>query len=341
MKKLSLVATVSIMLALLFTLASPSLIMASPYRILNPSFETPDTAPSIANWAFSEVGDNDYEGAQAESPEWVTQGTYSYKISIPAKNITMDAYAQILQSVNFNPIDTISFDANLQADTALEFEARVLVGTTTVWGPQAVPTVATPYLHQEVDVSSITTQEDLIFRIVDLTGAKSATISCYFDNIRIWGSYSDEVARTTVSNNFANYGDSVYMYGENIAVAVDTYKVAYYDGDGYKMGTDVVFDITVPPTDGVLQSEIRPADYEGAGAGFGTWHAVVYNTTGSMPASYAAVSKADSGYIITDSFYVEESCIPEFPTVIGGIGVAGLCFGIYYWKRKRKHDSKG
>ena len=335
MKKLTPIAVIFIVVALLFALASPSLIMASPYRILNPSFETPDTAPSIANWAFSEVGDFDYDGAQAESPEWVTQGIYSYKIFIPSNNMGSGSYAQILQSVNFNPIDTLSFDANLQADTALEFEARVLVGTTTVWGPQAVPTVATPYLHREVDVSTITTTQDLVFRIIDLGGAKTATINCYFDNVRIWGSYSDEVVRTTVSNNFANYGDFVYMYGENIAVATGTYKVAYYDGGGYKMGADVVFDITVPPTDGVLKSEIRPADYEGAGAVFGTWHAVVYKTTGSMPASYAAVSKLDSGYIITDSFYVEQSCIPEFSTVMAAIGVAGLCFGIYFWMRKR------
>ena len=336
MKKLSLVATVSIMLALLSALASPTPVMGSPARIEEPSFET------VANWAYSETDLDFTDGVR--STAWKKQGIYSYLFScVDPDDISKNAYCQILQSVDFTSIDRISFDAYLGADST-DYNAIMLVGATEVWTqavPESDPVTPTEYLHQEVDLSGQTDIQNLIIRIFAAGNASNSDMLCYFDNIRIWGSYSDEVARTTVSNNFANYGDSVYMYGENIAVAVDTYKVAYYDGDGYKMGTDVVFDITVPPTDGVLQSEIRPADYEGAGAGFGTWHAVVYNTTGSMPASYAAVSKADPGYIITDSFYVEESCIPEFPTVIGGIGVAGLCFGIYYWKRKRKLDSKG
>ena len=37
-----------------------------------------------------------------------------------------------------------------------------------------------------------------------------------------------------------------------------------------------------------------------------------------------------------DSFYVAQSAIPEFPTVMAGIMVAGLCFGIYYWMRQRR-----
>ena len=55
-----------------------------------------------------------------------------------------------------------------------------------------------------------------------------------------------------------------------------------------------------------------------------------------MPNSYDLVSNSDPDYIVEDSFDVEQSAIPEFPTVITVIVVAGLCFGIYYWMRKRR-----
>jgi len=330
------IATLFILLAVLFALASPSPVRGNPAIILEPSFET------VANWTYSET-DNDIAGAQSSAWSSGLAGTNSYLISIAGKNIVTGGYGQILQSVNFSLIDTISFDVYLQADTTGEFEARMLVGAAQVWS-QAVPTTATEYLHREVDVSSYTGAQDLIFQIVDLVGAKSATISCYFDNIRQWGSYSDS-GHTTVSNDFVSAGDIAYMQGENIAVATGTYKVAYYDGgtlndgaDGAKVGTDVSFTYaTVPelPTDGVLTSQVRPSDYDGTGASYGTWNAVIYKTTGSMPASYDLVNTGDAAYIITDSFYVQPDCIPEFSTVITAIGVAGLCFGIYFWTRKR------
>jgi len=326
MKKFTRIAVIFIVVALLFALASPSPVMASPLWIEEPSFET------VVNWTFSET-DNDYVGAQ--SGAWTTQGANSYLISIAGKNIVNGRYAQILQSVDFTSIDTFSFDAYLQADTALEFEARVLVGTTTVWGPQAVPIAATEYLHQEVDVSTYTGTQDLIFRIVDLVGAKSATISCYFDNIKTLGSYSNSL-RTTVSNDFTTYGDTVYIYGENFDTT-GTYKVAYYDGgtahdgaDGAKVETDTYTD----DPDGILdESQCRPADYETSS--YGTWHAVVYKTTETMPTSYDLVSTGDAAYVVTDSFTVQQAAIPEFPTVMAAIGVAGLCCGIYFWMRKR------
>jgi hypothetical protein len=40
--------------------------------------------------------------------------------------------------------------------------------------------------------------------------------------------------------------------------------------------------------------------------------------------------------VVEDTFEVAESAIPELPTVVTGIAVAGMCFVIYYWMRKRK-----
>ena len=72
----------------------------------------------------------------------------------------------------------------------------------------------------------------------------------------------------------------------------------------------------------------------------GNWHAVVIKRGTLLPDTYAD-ALTDPDYVADDVFYVAASAIPEFPTVMAGIGVAGLCFGIYYWKRKRKLDSKG
>ena len=323
-KSLMRIISALVIVSLFIVFVSFSSVRASPDRILEPSFE------EVTNWAFSET-DNDYNGAQ--SITWATQGANSYLISIVGKNIGSGSHGQILQSVNFISIDTLSFDTYLEADTALEFEAQVLVGTAIVWS-QAVPATATEYLHQEVDVSTYTTNQDLIFRIVDLLGAKSATINCYFDNIKIWGSYSD-AERTIVCTDFTTSGDYVYMYGENFDIT-GTYKVAYYDGgtahdgaDGLEKETDTYTGLS----GGILNSACRPSDY--GTSSHGTWHAVVYKTTEPMPNSYNLVSKTNDYYAVTDSFSVQQGAIPEFPTVIAAIAVCMLCAVAYVVMRRR------
>jgi len=326
MKKQALIATIFIMLALLLAINPFTPVMASPARIEEPSFET--ALPSTY-WAYTEDS-ADYNGAQ--SPDWWTQGANSCLLSAVAGNIAGGKYGQFAQSVDFTYIDTFSFDVYLQTDVNGAYEARVIVGAATVWS-QTVPTTATEYLHQEVDVSGYTGTLDLIFQLTTTATSKVAT-SNYFDNIKIWGSH-DTSERTTVSNTFSNYGDIVYMYGENFNT--DTHKVAYYDGgtlhdgaDGTKIKTDTY---SVNATGILDESQIRPADYPTAS--YGTWHAVSYNTTASMPASYDLVSTGNTSYVITDSFTVEEAAIPEFPTVFAAIAVVGLCSGVYYWMRRR------
>ena len=48
-----------------------------------------------------------------------------------------------------------------------------------------------------------------------------------------------------------------------------------------------------------------------------------------------------ANFIADDSFVVDATAIPEFPAVITAIVVAGLCFGIYWWMRKRVHGVCG
>jgi len=333
-KKLSLVATVSIMLALLFALASPTPVMGSPYRIEEPSFET--ITPTI--WVYSEVNDTDFiDGVR--STEWKKQGIYSYLFSsADPSDIAKNAYCQILQSVDFTFIDRISFDAYLGADST-DYSAIMLVGTTEVWTqavPESDPVTPTEYLHQEVDLSGQTGVQNLIIRIFAAGTASNSDMTCYFDNIKIWGSYSDS-AWMTVENNFSGGTNHVYMHGENFDSG--TTSVCYYDGVGAKKETDT----TIDWGGGVLNwSECLFTAWAGPPptAEEGNWHAVVIKRGTLLPDTYAD-ALTDPDYIADDVFYVASSAIPEFPTVIGGIGVAGLCFGIYYWKRKRKLDSKG
>lgn len=321
-----------VLLAALPVVARFTTALANPDRILEPGFET------VTSWTYSET-DIDYtDGAQ--STAWTTQGTYSYLLSAPGNtNIGNSKYTQILQSVNFTPLDRISFDARLSAGTNVKFEARVMVGTTIVWS-QAITTTATSYLHNEIDVSSYTGSQNLIFQVITVAAANNIAMSTYYDNIKLWGSHSDS-ARTTVANTFASYGDIVYMYGEGFDTT-GTYKVAYYDGgtindgvDGAKLQTDTYTD----DADGVLDlSQVRPADY--SLASYGTWNAVVYKTTGTMPASYDLVSKADAAYVVSDSFTVQQAAIPEFSTVMAAIAVAGLCSGVYLWMRRRQRQAQ-
>jgi len=50
-----------------------------------------------------------------------------------------------------------------------------------------------------------------------------------------------------------------------------------------------------------------------------------------------AINNPDTyGLLANDSFYVAQSAIPEFPTVMAAIVVAGVCFGIYYWMRRKR-----
>ena len=330
MKKWTLMPIIYIMLALLLVIALFTTVMASP-GIAEPSFET------VSSWAYSASGANFVDGPL--SADWQTQGSVSYKIS-STLTINVNEYGQILQQVEFTSIDTLSFDANLWCPNTGQFRADVLVGGVVVW-TQTYPVTATDYLHQEVDVSGYTGTLDLIFRV---TGIKSPSTNkdqnSYFDNIRIWGSYSNS-GRTTVFNTFTTYGSIVYMYGESFDTT-GTYKVAYYDGgtsgdgsDGAKLYTDVYTNLA----GGILDlSQVRPADYMSS-ARAGTWHAVVYKTTESMPNSYDLVSTGSANYTVTDSFTVAATAIPEFPTVIAAIGVAGLCFGIYWWMRRRRLES--
>ncbi len=154
-----------------------------------------------------------------------------------------------------------------------------------------------------------------------------------------WESYSD-LARTNVSNNFTVAGSYVYMKGTGFNAATSGYNVAYYDATVTGGGNNIMTDASLTVAgDGILNSLIRPSDFPSAAVGDPPWHALVQLTGAtSFPATYnAAVAAPETyGLLANDSFTVQASAIPEFPTVMAGIAVAGLCAAVYYWMRRRR-----
>jgi len=147
---------------------------------------------------------------------------------------------------------------------------------------------------------------------------------------RNWESYSDS-GHTTVENSFADDTNHVYMFGEGFASG--TTKVGWYDGNNDLKQTDTYTDWVGGNLD-FSECELLSFGGPPPTAAAGTWHAVVLLQADALPAAYAD-ALTDPDYIVDDSFEVAASAIPEFPEVIAAIGVSGLCFGIYWWMRKR------
>ena len=138
-------------------------------------------------------------------------------------------------------------------------------------------------------------------------------------------SYSD-AAHTTPSEDFDDYGTehTVYMYGTGLLPSRN-YRVAYYDGGNTKRVTD---DVTSGASGNVSSQRTFDVGTDVAG----TWHVIICEPDFTPSASY----NATWSYTITsDDFTVQESAIPEFPTVIAAIVATGLCAGVYLWMRRK------
>ena len=64
----------------------------------------------------------------------------------------------------------------------------------------------------------------------------------------------------------------------------------------------------------------------------GDWYAIVYET------KYTAPTPHDPDWpctLVEDTFHVEPSAIPEFPTTLAAIIALALPAGAYFWMRRR------
>ncbi len=150
-----------------------------------------------------------------------------------------------------------------------------------------------------------------------------------------WDSYENPL-RTIVRDFFDNTYPTAFMRGTSFTTG--NYNVSYYDAD-VSGGQQLYVDNNIAEGSGVLDSDIVLTSYPLSTAGL--WHALVQPTGATaFPTNYndAATGTGPDTYnlIANDSFTVDPSAIPEFPTVIAGIVVAGACFGIFYWMRKRR-----
>lgn len=149
-----------------------------------------------------------------------------------------------------------------------------------------------------------------------------------------WASYNDPDRQTT-DDDFTGDETTVYMQGN--VTANTTFQVVYYEADTDGAGTDdeadrLVTENQTSNAEGTLESELYFPDYPAAGAD--TWHSVVFEDGSVIPDVYNATA---DGIVEDDTFDVQASAIPEFPTVITMMVAIGLSFGIYYWMRRRYH----
>jgi len=147
-----------------------------------------------------------------------------------------------------------------------------------------------------------------------------------------WDSYSDS-GRTTISDDFTTYGNTVYMKGTGYPAG--TYNVVYFDAGangGQKTQTESGISVV---GDGILNSQYLLNTFPSRIGG--TWHALVSDNTSFASDYNASIAAPDIyGMLGNDAFTVQTAAIPEFPGPAAGIMVAGLCFGLYYWMRKRR-----
>jgi hypothetical protein len=151
-----------------------------------------------------------------------------------------------------------------------------------------------------------------------------------YEMLTSWDSYSDS-GHESQCDLFSDATHTVYMYGEG-AVNGYMYRIVYWSVTGEKVREeDKAGESGVLSLAGYDFHSCAPED-----AGY--WQVTVY------PTNYQVMSyDPDDVNIIMDdtshdddsSFYVHVSAIPEFPTALTGIIIVGLCFGIYYWMRKR------
>lgn len=145
-----------------------------------------------------------------------------------------------------------------------------------------------------------------------------------------WDSHSSSGG--PVSDDFANSSNTVYMSGTGWKAG--SYFVAYYDGGGAQVGSE-----TRSASGGALTSQLSLGSYPGAASG--TWHTLIQPSSGYTSfgsASYATITGNPDTYglLANDSFTVQSSALPEFPTASAGLMAAALSFAAYWRLRNRR-----
>jgi len=173
-------------------------------------------------------------------------------------------------------------------------------------------------------------------RVLALTGAVTLDTNSITIPAVAWESYNDET-RNVQDNTFASPETTVYMKGTGFEPST-SYFVAYFDANGNQVSSEL------KSSDG-SRNLLSLCALSDTGATAGIWNALVQLDTTIYPvytsfgtASYTEITAAPGTYglVANDTFNVDESALPELPTVFAGIFIASACGGIYWLMRKRR-----
>ncbi|MFC2019099.1 DNRLRE domain-containing protein [Chloroflexota bacterium] len=164
-----------------------------------------------------------------------------------------------------------------------------------------------------------------LFNSLDFTGSATLRPKLTVEWTAPWDSYGD-TGYDPALDLFNEASENVaYMHGTGLQASTD-YRVCFWDGGGSKVETED----GSSDGSGILNAAHTFA--EGSDTA-GIWYVTIYDSQAYSPGSHSA---SDPYIVGDDSFEVTAAAIPEFSTIIAAIGVAGMCFGAYYWMRRRK-----
>jgi hypothetical protein len=268
---------------------------------------------------------------------------YNFGISLPSGatingiEVRADILVDLLTNAPYTAI-RLSWDTGTSWTTEKSLTLTATAETTYNYG-SSIDTWGRTWTATELNNTN--------FRVQVINGDTGAPNSRDFslDWVRVlvtftapWDSHTDSGRADPPEDTFASPNTTVYMKGTGFATG--NYDVGYYDGDSLGGGQWVVTDVNKAVAgDGILNVEYTLTTNPTAAAG--TWHVLVQPALATaFPSDYnTAVGTPDTYDILAnDSFTAEASAIPEIPTVIAGIAVAGACAGLYWWMRKRRLD---
>jgi hypothetical protein len=272
----------------------------------------------LAAVRLSDLGDAEYAESEAES----TTKTIDYSAIKTTKSFdhtTCENHLLIAFALMKGDVTNKNFFSASYIDGVLEDER--------IMRPNAVTDYRPLYAAEHHYFSSASHTLDIRFKS-ELTSRTNTIKNARILSIRMdtLTPFSDS-GHTAYCNNFNEFAKStVYIQGCYFEVST-AYHVAYYDNGGDKILSDGVSS----GVNGAVDSQCYFRDYPSSAAG--TWHAVIYKDSVSAPPETYSANDANSTREC--AFTVTVDAIPEFPTVMAAIGVAGLCFGIYWWIKKR------
>ena len=252
----------------------------------------------------------------------------------PIDTVKIRAHGYYIQAgdvVTLRPVFTLGDGSNYDA---------AIPQTTGAWGSDIDITIDPPNAPLSwtwSDVQNLDCDVESTDSLVGHVYVGKVEIIVTYTSPASWGSYKTGYPDDsgTQCDQFVIYPEEhqVYMYGVDFASG-ESYKVVYWDADGTKRMVDTGVTVAV---DRKLRSTWTFAPGQ---ATQGNWHVTVYYpsdypTGDTYSASDSHIVVDDTSYSSDYSFYVSDSAIPEFPTVIAAIAVCMLCAVAYVVMRRK------